>query len=338
MPIRTPAAVASRLGLLSSGLAIAAGCGMVTSEDSLQVGEVSAPIVGGASTTQYPAVPLLYSETAESEGAQLCSGTLISPRVILTAAHCVEFVEGEPTAYVAYFGSDVTVRSDPERIGAVDVASYVFHPDWDINNLEGGHDIGLVLLQQRAPVDPMPFNRKPLDDLVGQEVHLVGWGRTNGIDEDFGVKREVRSTLQGANSLLMQYGSASANTCQGDSGGPNFMNIDGVEVVAGITSFGNVGCDQYGFGTRVDVFAESFIDPFIAANDPDAIPVGGDDDGDGDDQGGEDGSEAGEGGSDPVTGGCTAAGESSRSFWSGLLVMALVVARRRRRTQSVSHR
>jgi V8-like Glu-specific endopeptidase len=328
MPNRSAPHVAFRLCLLGVGLG--AGCGMAADGD-LQVGETSAPIVGGAETSQYPAVPLLYSETAESEGAQFCSGTLISPRVILTAAHCVEFTEGDPTVYVAYFGADVTVRTDPERIGAVTIIDYVFHPDWDLNNLEGGHDIGLVLLEKAAPVQPMPFNRKPLDSLVGQEVHLVGWGRTSGEGEDFGVKREVRSTLQDANSLLMQYGSSSANTCQGDSGGPNFMVIDGVEVVAGITSYGNVGCDLYGFGTRVDAFAASFIDPYIAANDPDAIPGGSGGDDGGEQGGGDDGTDEGEGSSDPVTGGCTAAGGATGPFGIAIILLGFVGALRRRR-------
>src|SRR5690606_12042255 len=139
---------------------------------------------------------------------------------------------------------------------------------WDINNLEGGHDIGLVLLAEPGPVAPLGYNRTPLTDREGEQVHLVAWGRTNGTGDDYGKKREVMSSLTAQNNLLMQYGSAHANTCQGDSGGPNFMTVGGAAVVAGLPSFGNVGCDQYGVGTNVANCAATYIDPYIIQKDP----------------------------------------------------------------------
>jgi V8-like Glu-specific endopeptidase len=321
------------------GLAVAlqlGACGLAPEEDAVELGETRAPIVGGNPTNQYAAVPLLYSEVAGQDGAQLCSGTLISPRVILTAAHCVEFRDGAPNQYVAYFGADVTGQSDPDRRAAINIIDFVFDPAWNIEDLDAGHDIGLVLLDRPAPVSPMPFNRAPLESLAGQQVHLVGWGRTTGDGEDFGIKREAMSTLQGATPLLMQYGSASANTCQGDSGGPNFMTIDGVEVVAGVTSFGNTGCDQYGFGSRVDAYATSFIDPYLAENDPDAPPPPGasdpDDDEETDGQAPDDGDDAVD--AEPVSGGCAVGGRGDEGLpfgltLAGVLGLALVARRRR---------
>lgn len=330
-----PRSAAAPLGL---ALALQLGaCGLAPEEDPVELGETNAAIVGGSPTDNYPAVPLLYSEIQGQDGAQLCSGTLISPRVILTAAHCVEFREGAPSQYVAYFGSDVTVESDPARRAAIDIIDFVFDPAWDIDELDAGHDIGLVLLDRPAPVAPMPFNRAPLESLIGQEVHLVGWGRTTGDGEDFGIKREVTSTLQGSTPLLMQYGSASANTCQGDSGGPNFMTIGGVEVVAGVTSFGNTGCDQYGFGSRVDAYAASFIDPYVAENDPDAaLPPGASDPADDDEEADGQVPEGGEGGAnvEPVSGGCAVGARGDHGLPSGLTlagVLGLAFAARRRR-------
>src|SRR6185436_2330384 len=90
---------------------------------------------------------------------------------------------------------------------------------------------------------------------------------TDGTGSDYGVKREVMSSLDSHSNILMQYGSSTANTCQGDSGGPNFMTQGTTEVVAGITSFGNVGCDQYGVGTNVAFFATSYIDPYLTEKD-----------------------------------------------------------------------
>ena len=324
---------------LSILLALVAGCALEPGGDDVAIeeaiGESTGAIVGGTPTTGYPAVALLYSEFSETDGAQLCTGTLITPRVILTAAHCVEFPDGAPRQYVAYFGSTVVSDSDPNRLGANNVTKYEFHPEWDINNLEGGHDVGLVLLEQDASgIEPMLLNGKALDQHIGEPVHLVGWGRTNGTGEDFGIKREAMTTLQAADPLVMQYGSASANTCQGDSGGPNFMTIDGVEVIAGITSYGNVGCDQVGFGTRVDAFADSFITQFVNTNDPNGLPPGDDETvGNGSGNGGGSGQGAGDTaggpnppdpGAEPVSGGCSAAGGSGPGAAGGFALLSLL--------------
>lgn len=319
---------------LALGLAVAAGCDAGPGFDA---GQAALPIVGGASTTAYPAVPLLYTQFADDTG-QLCSGSLISPRVVLTAAHCVEF-DQQPQSYVAYFGTDVTVQDDPSHVATIDVADYTSDPAFDIDNPQNGHDIGLVLLAEAAPVAPLPFNRTPLDGLDGQQVHLVGWGQTAGEAGDYGIKREVMSSLVSHSDLLVQYGSASANTCQGDSGGPNFLTIGGVETVAGITSYGYVGCDQAGYGTRVDHYASSFIDPWIAENDPDAAPPPSGD-GSGDGAGGGSSASGGAGAEQgPVQGGCSAGGGAEGG---GLLAFVMVVGavwvgrRRRGDAQSVA--
>lgn len=311
------------LTALSLTLALSSAC-TVVDED---VGASRAQIIGGTATTEYPAVAFLYSEFADTDAAQLCSGTLITPRVILTAAHCVEFPSGAPERYLAYFGSNVLDETDPVGSEPIDITKYEFHPTWDIENLEGGHDIGLVVLSRPVEgIAPMRINRQPVDDLVGQDVHLVGWGRTTGEGEDFGVKREVTSKLTSANDLLIEYGSATANTCQGDSGGPNFMTVGGEEVIAGITSFGSVGCDQYGVGTRVDHFAASYIEPFVAENDPGGLLPD-------NTSGGGPGSDEAPAGApqsqvpDDVSGGCSTGGDGG-ALASGLALLLVVVALR----------
>jgi hypothetical protein len=49
------------------------------------------------------------------------------------------------------------------------------------------------------------------------------------------------------------------NTCNGDSGGPAFAEVGGELLLAGVTSYGDPSCTQYGVDTRVDVYA-SFLD------------------------------------------------------------------------------
>jgi secreted trypsin-like serine protease len=307
---------------LCLGLAASAACAQPLEGDGVEIGDTSQEIVGGTATTEYPSVAFLYSEFSDSDDAQLCSGTLITPRVILTAAHCVEFQNGAPAQYVAYFGTNVVAETDGGEIDTIPITAYEYHPNWNIDNLEAGNDIGLVALGRPIQgVTPIDINRAPLEDHIGEEVQLVGWGRTSGEGEDFGIKREATTTLTAAENLLIQYGSASANTCQGDSGGPNFMTIDGIDVIAGITSYGNVGCNDYGVGTRVDKFT-SFIDDFIRVHDPSAAPPS---DGDAEDDATAPAGAAAQEAGAPINGGCSASGMSGphAALALALLVLAM---------------
>src|SRR5215831_12935179 len=60
------------------------GCGSAPSENVETTGENRESIVGGTATSAYPAVGALTKN-----GSPFCSGTLIAPRKVATAAHCL---------------------------------------------------------------------------------------------------------------------------------------------------------------------------------------------------------------------------------------------------------
>jgi MYXO-CTERM domain-containing protein len=76
---------------------------------------------------------------------------------------------------------------------------------------------------------------------------------------------------------MFGYDQQPGGPCSGDSGGPSYILRDGVEYVAGVTSYGDQECAQYGASTTADRFA-GWIDAFIA---PEICGNGIDDDGDG---------------------------------------------------------
>jgi hypothetical protein len=218
-------------------------------------------IVGGSSTTEYPAVAQISVTTTGGDSFS-CSSTLITPRVLLTAAHCVDLDEGPTESITAYFGSTVTT-SDPAFVETIDAEYWENFEPWSL----AGNDIALILLEHDSVVEPMPFNDQVLGSgAIGAPLHVIGWGNTS-VDVGSGRKREMTTAITGfQSSLVLNYGNSSENTCQGDSGGPGFLTIGGQEKVSSITSFGQQGCLGNSGATRVAHYA-SYIDSFISERD-----------------------------------------------------------------------
>lgn len=212
-------------------------------------------IVGGAPVTTDPAVALLVMYDANGQLASTCTGTLIDAQWVLTAAHCISSPSVQGVG--AYFGTDATLQMDPGYVGYVEADQATFHPAWvDGGAPDQGNDVALVHLSQPAPVEPIAINRTALtEQMLGADIYLVGWGITGGGQQDSMIKRAVMSSLFDFDSSFMVVGNTATGTCSGDSGGPAFMMMNNQMVVAGVTSYGDVPCEQISVDMRVDAFA-----------------------------------------------------------------------------------
>lgn len=201
-----------------------------------------APIVGGQVSTAAPATGALTLF-----GSTHCTATVIAPRKLVTAAHCLEGFSAGAMHFV--LGPRV---SAPERV--FEVASIHPHPAFDssLNN-----DIGYVLLSEDVPVAPIPVATMD-ESWVGRELLFVGYGVDDGFAQSgAGTKRAVRMQVSEVGATQFAYADPGKNTCQGDSGGPAFVvDAGGGLAIAGVTSYGDRGCVEFGVDTRVDVYAD----------------------------------------------------------------------------------
>ena len=235
-------------------------------------------ITGGESDrNQHPNVGAVIFYVPATGGIGNASGTLVHPRVFLTAGHVVDMLEsGQFTLLGVSFDEKLNLE-DPTSWLPVSAVVGTFT---GFNANPKGIDIGAIILQE--PVTSVKLATLPpvglLDDLKkdhqlkggpdATRFTVVGYGML--LDwpppEAFWPDTRMRNTAQSGyhalndawlflnQNLAQGYG----GTAQGDSGGPTFLTNPetGQEVLVSITSWGDVPFVATGITYRIDT-AES---------------------------------------------------------------------------------
>lgn len=214
-------------------------------------GDASEKIVGGESEVRYPAVGAMLVD-----GQPFCTGTMVTPTVVVTAGHCVHGIEASTMEW--FIGPNANDRASGR---AIRVASAQPHPLYSESTLQ--NDIAVLVLSEPADVEAMPMLREAMDaSWVGRRALFVGYGITRGGGDDAGEKRSVTIPITNVGRTDFRYSAPGVNTCNGDSGGPALIEIGGVWTLIGVTSWGDEACNEFGVNTRVDTYLD-FIAPFI---------------------------------------------------------------------------
>lgn len=221
-----------------------------------------------------------------------CSGSLIAPRVFLTAGHCTKAIYDDVIADPAgdnihvFVGFSDDFIASGEHIDNVSDKNLVFsaaqvitNPNYDGNwqsKQPDGLDLGVVILKQ-AP--PLPLSRLPylneLDDLKkaktlrNADLTIVGFGATDVIipPDSYGspwnffqsgqlrylASPSYRALHPAYLTLSINFATGDSGSCWGDSGGPIYLGAEN-KIVA-ITASGDMMCRASASSVRTDTQA-----------------------------------------------------------------------------------
>lgn len=179
-------------------------------------------ILSGAQCDPQDRSPIVKLNMKSAFDDQLgsCTGTIVAPRAVLTAAHCLD---SDVATVRVWLGSGPEIVSD----------SFVRYPNFVFN--QSGFDVGLIFMDEDLARTPVPILTSR-QGRVGESAIVAGWGRDE-TSATFNL-RAGSTSLSAVTDTFLQtpFAPPASSVCSGDSGGSILLSEGGAWTIGGITS------------------------------------------------------------------------------------------------------
>lgn len=207
-------------------------------------------IIGGsrvlATDPDSKATAMIISTERNTGESFVCTATPITPRTLITAAHCLD----RASKVTAIFYVDLLCSSGFKfSRDAIRAVEFKYHPGYDSNVINSGNpDIGLVHLSSDIKPGYPVYKINLTPETLNSQLYLYGYGVTGSNNSDSTVLRKVRLDRNEYGFDMQSIVIANNGVrgiCLGDSGGPGFVQSGNELQIATVNSFG--------YGPRNDV-------------------------------------------------------------------------------------
>lgn len=181
-----------------------------------------------------------------------CGGSLVHHDVVLSAAHCHEYIKEDNTVYVGALYSQSTSSGAEKR----EIVIRRLHPDYE--KYSGRYDVMLLKIDEPSNKSTILLNENPRRPRINENLTAIGHGRTERNESSpillkvdlprmsdelcqrsypVAIPHIARKFYPGI-MLCAGYEEGGKDSCTGDSGGPLIEKRSGRHVQVGITSWG----------------------------------------------------------------------------------------------------